>query len=115
MVDGKYPKWNEASPALGGAWLKASTWPPDYDDKLDVLLIRDGTVVEVVSSTVGRFCRGAYKKRTAAFEPFLRSWPGWGVQIGPFSVKGIFDSELKIGDAVVLWIAPLEYEGKLVG
>ena len=96
--------------------MKASTWPPEYDDKLEQ--IRDRTVVEVVPSTVGRFCCGAYKKHTATFGPLLRSWPGWdgASKSGRFSVKGIFDSELKIGDAVVvLWKAPLEYEGKRVG
>ena len=110
----EHPQWNEVSPALGGAWLKASTWPPEGSHKLDILVVRDGVVVEVVATTIAKYCSHYYDRKTGEYKGSARS-PGWGVEFQLMSCRDIFDNPIEIGDAIVLWVAPVEYQGQLVG
>lgn len=97
-------EWFETMNAIGGAWLKATTGPPDGEDKLQVLLVRDGTVVDVVVTTVKRYCQW----QTPQYRGGAKGGAGsWGIEsTGLCSSHAAFKDTMKIGDCVMLQIEP---------
>ena len=115
----RYPSWYESAVAVGGAWIKASTWPPDGHMTMDIVLVRDGRVLEIISTTVAKFCWGIYNRTTGNYEPSsLRgNGPDWGIQIQDCAhVTAAFETELAVGDCLVLRVPPLvcDTEGQVV-
>ena len=99
-------KWYEFSPALGGSWLKASTEPPKYDDPLHILLIRDGCVMDVIKTSVSRYCCGWI---TPEYRSSARG-PGWGIEKPSHSfskLTGLFPNAV-IGDCAMVQIQPVK-------
>merc|ERR1711933_534019 len=112
-------KWNEVSPALNGCWLKGVSRPPDGRDPLDLLLVRGGKIIEIVSTTIGKYSR-QYDAKTGEYRPDshqmqFRGGPGWSIFIEVMFTKNIFDTKIEIGDAILLRVSPLLYEGELYG
>lgn len=114
QTPGPNPKWYEFMPAIGGAWLKATTGPPGGDDPLHVLLVRDGKVMDVVKTTVKRFCHW----KTPEYRGGARlGQAAWGIEAtGHSSLHRVFSSEdTTLGDCYVLQIGSKDPSSLLDG
>ena len=108
-------QWDERSVAIGGAWIKATTRPPDGRSKLQVLKVRNGGIVDCVSTTIAQYCRFCYDQKTMEYKgEHFRRGPGWGVRIHMMTAEDIFEQQLEVGDAIVLSVDPIEYNGELI-
>lgn len=114
-IRAKHPvQWNEAAVAIGGAWIKASTMPPNGLIPADYLLVRKGKIVEMLSLTLAKLIPRAYDGITGEFKTNLmsdRSGRPWGVAADLFSVRDAFTTALEPGDCVVLRVGPRMCEG----
>lgn len=104
----KSPKWNEAAVAIGGAWIKASTWPPDGKEPLDIILVRGGTVLGMVSTTFGKYFR-LYDSETGEWKGggIGDRSRGWSVAPDIMSSTQLFDVPMEVGDCLMLRVAPV--------
>lgn len=100
-------QWNEAAVAIGGAWIKASTRPPSGKTPVSLVLVRDGSVVEILSTTISKLSR-AYRA-TGEFAPSVlssRQGQPWGIGIDLFAIRDAFDTEIQVGDCALLKVDP---------
>ena len=117
-VKAKIPyEWNKVSSVLNGCWLRGVSRPPDGRDTLDLLLVRGGKIIEIVPTTIGRYFR-QYDAETGEYKVWqhqIQGGPSWNIQIDMLLTQDSFDTKIEIGDAVLLRISPLLYEGELYG
>ena len=110
--------WNEATVAVNGAWIEASTMLPDGGLSVEMRLVQHGKIVEKCSTTVAKLGGGTYNHQTGVFQPRgrldFRAGQPWGVDADMSALKDAFETKLELGDCVVLRVPPCPLNGEIM-